>query len=60
MEDKYYTVVELAKVLKVSTRTIRSLIEKNRLNAVNVGTDKRANWRIYEGQYKKFLAESYE
>lgn len=60
MEDKYYTVSELAKILRVSTRTIRTLIENQKLTAVNVGTEKRCNWRIYEGQYLKFLADSYE
>lgn len=60
MEDKFYTVTELAKTLKVNQRTILSLIKNKKLLAVNVGTEKRAYWRIYEGQYKKFLAKSYE
>lgn len=60
MEDKYYTPTELAKVLKVNSRTIVTLIEKGKLKAVNVGTKNKAHWRIFEGQYLKFLAEFYK
>lgn len=60
MEDKYYTVSELANILRVNRLTITSLIKRGKILAVNVGTDKRAHWRIYEGQYLKFLADSYE
>jgi excisionase family DNA binding protein len=60
MEDKYYTPAELAKILKVTPRTIINLIEKGKLKAVNVGAKKRARWRIFEGQYLNFLAESYK
>lgn len=60
MEDKFYTVAEMAKILKVDVRTIAKLIKKKRLLAVNIGTEKRASWRIFEGQYRKFLAENYD
>ena len=60
MEDKFYTVAEIAKALKVNTRTVLSLIKNKKLSAINVGTEKRAYWRIFEGQYRKFLAEHYE
>jgi len=60
MEDKYYTPSELSKMLKCNSRTIVTLINQGKLKAINVGTKDRAHWRIFEGQYKKFLAESYE
>lgn len=60
MGDKFYTVQEIADVLKVDKRTILSLIKNKKLSATNVGTAKKAHWRIYEGQYRKFLAENYQ
>jgi len=62
MEDKYYTTQELAKMLKVTSNTVNTLIRQGKIKAVDVGTGtgKRAHWRIYEGQYLKFLADSYE
>jgi excisionase family DNA binding protein len=60
MEDKYYTPTELAKMLKVNSRTIVTLIEQGKLKAINVGTKNRSHWRIFEGQYLNFLADSYE
>jgi excisionase family DNA binding protein len=60
MEEKYYTIHELADLLKVNQRTIVTLIKDGRLMALNVGTKKRAHWRIYEGHYLAFLADSYE
>jgi len=59
MNDRYYTPSELAKILRVNPRTIVSLIRSGKLEALDVGTGKRSHWRIYEGQYRKFLASSY-
>lgn len=60
MQDVFYTVEELANMLKVNPRTVVSLIKRKKLKALNVGTDKRAYYRIYEGQYLEFVAQSYE
>lgn len=60
MKDKYFTVQDMAEMLLINKRTVLSLIKRKILKAVNVGTEKRANWRIYEGQYLSFLADSYE
>jgi excisionase family DNA binding protein len=60
MEDKFYTTYDLAKIMKVNYRTILTLIKTGKISAVNLGTSKRPLWRIYEGQYRKFLAENYK
>ena len=60
MEDKYYTIYDIAKMLKVTPRTVTAMINRKQLNALNVGTEKRAHWRIFEGHYLKFLSDSYE
>lgn len=60
MEDKFYTISEMAKMLKVHQRTILKLINCKKLKAVNVGVGQRAHWRIFEGQYLNFLAEFYK
>ena len=59
MEDKFYTVEEVAKALKVHKRTVLSLIKRKKLLAVNVGCEKRASWRIYDAQFIRFIADSY-
>jgi len=60
MDDKFFTIDDLAKVMRVDRRTIARLIKEGSLLAVNVGKEKRPTWRIYEGQYLKFIADSYE
>lgn len=60
MNDTFYTVSEVAEKLGINRRTVTSLIRRGILLAVNVGTEKRAHWRVYDGQFQKFLAESYE
>ena len=59
MEEKFYTITEIANSLNISPRTVSSLIKKGKLFAVNIGTGKRQHWRVYDGQFQKFLAESY-
>jgi excisionase family DNA binding protein len=60
MNDKYYTISEIAQMLKVHDRTVLRLIKAKKLKAVNVGAGKNAHWRIFEGQYLKFVAEFYK
>jgi len=58
--DIFYTTREVAKILKVNHRTIAKLIYKGKIRAVNVGSDKKPMWRIYDGEIKRFMAYSYE
>jgi len=54
MIDKYYTTDEVATLLKVSVRTVRTLIGQKKLKASLVGRD----YRIAETDLKKFLGEA--
>lgn len=60
MTDIYYTPKELARILKVNVRTIAKMIKNKRIIAVNCGTEKRALWRVSDGDLQRFMAENYE
>lgn len=51
---KFYTIEEVAEMLKVSDKTVRRLIEGKKLDAVKVGTV----YRISEEDLKKYLEEN--
>ena len=42
LKDQYYTIYEVAEILKVHHTTIRRAIRENRLPAIKIGTE----WRI--------------
>ena len=48
---KYYTVKEVAEMLKVSEKSVRDWINKDKLNAGKAGRQ----WRISESDIKEFL-----
>jgi excisionase family DNA binding protein len=50
-ELTFFTVKEVAGMLKVSENTIRTYIEENKLKAFKVGN----KWRISEEDFKKFI-----
>lgn len=52
---KFYTVDEVAKILKVSPQTIRSAIRKGRIFAVRVAGGKKAPYRIAEDQLHRLM-----
>ena len=58
--DKFWKISDLAKLLEVNPRTIMRLISRGEIRAVNMGTDKRAAYRIYDGELQRFMAENYE
>jgi len=53
MIDKLLTIEEVAKILRVSTRTVNRYIEAGRLRASRIG-----QWRIKESDLEKFLKEN--
>jgi len=48
--DKLLTIKEVAKILRVSERSVNRYIESGRLRAVKIG-----QWRIKESDLNKFL-----
>lgn len=48
---RFYTIVEVAKLLKVHDRTVRRLIDDEKLKAVKIGT----TWRISESDLNDYL-----
>ncbi len=58
--DVFYTPKEVAKSLKVSTRTVINLIKSGKMKAVAVSGSKRNTYRIYVKEIDRFMAENYE
>ncbi len=50
-----YTVDECAKLLKCSDKTIRRLIEKKKLQALDIGAGERKVYRISGAELERFL-----
>ena len=44
--DNWLTTKEVAERIKVTERTVRAMIGDGRLQAINVGTDRRARYRV--------------
>ena len=57
--DKFYTILEFSKILKLNVRTVSKLIRIGKIKALNVGCEKRAIYRIYDGELKRLMAENY-
>lgn len=53
MADKLLTLKEVAKILRVSERSVLRYIESGRLHASRIG-----QWRIKESDLEKFLKEN--
>ena len=51
---QFYTVAEVAAMLRVHEQTVRTLISKRKLGALRVG----AEWRISQEQFDQFVRES--
>ena len=48
---RFYTIVEVAELLRVNDRTVRRLIDGGKLKAVKIGT----TWRISESDLNDYL-----
>ena len=46
MQEEYLTPLEVAKMLKVSDRTVIRWCAEGKLNAIQVGATKKSKWRI--------------
>lgn len=60
MEDKYYSVKELAKKLNVSCRTIARAIKAKRIFAFRPGCGLKSPWRIHESELLRIMHVDYE
>jgi excisionase family DNA binding protein len=49
------TVEQVAQELQVNTKTVYLWIKEKRLKATNIGTQKKANWRIKRQDLNDFL-----
>jgi excisionase family DNA binding protein len=54
MEEKYYTIDEIASKLEVHTKTIRRYIYRGKIQALKVG----GQWRIYKSALERYYNDS--
>ena len=61
INEEYYTTEEVAKILKVSYKTVRRMIESGKIKTIDVGfgSERKAH-RILAGELDRFVAEQYE
>lgn len=52
---RYYTVKEIAKLLQLSYIATRTLIQKGKIQALNVGAGQDKIWRISESELERFI-----
>ena len=51
------TVEQVAQELQVNVKTVYQWIKDKRLKATNIGTKRKANWRIERRDLEEFLAQ---
>lgn len=51
---EFYTVPEIAEILKVDPRTVRTLIQKNEIIALKVGSE----YRIANEDFQEFIKKN--
>ncbi len=56
MIEEYYTVKEFAKLLKLSTETVRRAIRAGKIAAVKIDDSKKGSWRISRFQFERMTA----
>ena len=60
MNDEYLTPSEVARLLKVSSRTVINMIHSQKLKALEVAGKKRMSYRILLSELDRFIAKEYE
>lgn len=58
--DRFLTTKDIAKILQIMPRTVINMIKRGELRAVKIGKGPRAEYRIYEKEIDRFMAESYQ
>lgn len=57
LDEKCYTVKEVAQLLTVSIPTARRLIEQGSIRGINVCSGKRKIWRVTEQALKEYMGK---
>tara|TARA_R110002126_G_scaffold51939_1_gene141841 strand:- start:16119 stop:16322 length:204 start_codon:yes stop_codon:yes gene_type:complete len=60
MNEEYYKPSEVAKILKVSPKTINNMINDGKLKALTISGNERKCYRILKGELDRFAAQEYE
>ena len=60
MEDKFYTLDEVAERMQITKRTVQRLIKAGKLKSINLGVGKRPVIRVWQKELDRFVSEQYE
>jgi len=58
--DEYLKPSEVARILKVTTRTVNNMVRDGTLRAVTIRGKDRKSYRILSGELDRFVSEEYE
>lgn len=59
--DEFFTPDEVAKMFKITKRSVLNLIRMGRLKAIEVGRGEiRKTYRVYEKEVQRYMAENYQ
>ncbi len=57
--EKFYTVKEFAKILKIHPNTVRKMIRDKRLHPINAGSKLRPKYKIPDDDLLRLRAEAF-
>lgn len=60
MNDEYLKPSDVARILKVSPRTVINMIHAGKLKAITITGEERKCYRILSGELDRFVAEEYQ
>jgi len=60
MNDEYLKPSEVAKLLKITPRSVIKMILEGRIKALQISGTKRKSYRILSGELDRFSAEQYQ
>lgn len=58
--EKFYTVAEFAKILRIHPNTVRKMIKTGRLHPINTGSKLKPRYKIPEDDLLRLRAEAFD
>ena len=60
INEEFYKLSEVAKILRVTTKTILNMLRDGRLRGIPISNGTRKHYRILKKELDRYVAEQYE